>query len=525
MSFSSGIECDRAFFIVSREQNYLLAPSQALVHLHQYISMSFSLRHRLNLQTLLLTGTAIVSTIAIPGASVKVSALPVSETRNEAIVQQSILYVNPNTGNDSPSAGSSEVASLRTITYALQQATSGTVIQLASGQYTAESFPLQLKSGVTLKGNELQQGQGVTIYGGGRYVSSTFLRQNATIVAANNSQISGVTVTNPNIRGTGVWVESTNPTIRNNTFTNNHREGLFVTGSGTVLVENNRFVDNGGNGMSLAKNASGEIRGNLFERTGYGIAVGGNATPLIANNQIRNNRSGIIATQSARPILQGNAIENNSQYGVVALAQAQPTLDASNIMAGNGQNRFLANAPTSTPAPTNVATTINTVATTAAAPTGTSFSCLSQDTGYATVAKRGSATIPQPMITWSRNFDGRDAQSRCQDATGKLNSVVSSNGGSLTNLVFTIGAADNGIGVCLIDATQATGCTASNSLFTLTGENASNPGEALRRLLTYSVTGSGSPVQETAGIPYATLTDLEENLQPDAGLWFATEGE
>ena len=483
-----------------------------------------SLPHRFNLQTLLLTSAAIVSAIAIPGTSVKVNAMPVAESRHEATVQQSILYVNPNTGSDSPSAGSSEVAPLRTITYALQQATSGTIIQLAPGQYTAESFPLRLKSGVTLKGNELQQGQGVTIYGGGSYTSRTFLNQNATIVAANNSQISGVTVTNPNIRGTGVWVESTNPTIRNNTFTNNHREGIFVTGSGSVLVENNRFVDNGGNGMSLAKNASGEIRGNLFERTGYGIAVGGNAAPLIANNQIRNNRSGVIATQSARPILQGNAIENNSQYGVVALAQAQPTLDASNIMARNGQDRFLANAPTSAPAPTTVASTANSVTTTATA-SGTSFSCLSQDTGYATIAKRGSATIPQPMITWTRAFNGRDAGTRCQEATSKLNSVVSSNGGSLRNLVFTIGAADNGIGVCLIDATQATGCTASNSLFTLTGENARNPGEALRRLLTYSVTGSGSPVQETAGIPYATLTDLEENLQPDAGLWFAAEGE
>ncbi|MDY6939668.1 MAG: DUF1565 domain-containing protein [Cyanobacteriota bacterium] len=483
--------------------------------------MSLSLPHRLNLQTVLLTSAAILSAIAIPSTSVKVNALPVSENRSEEIAQQSILHVNPNTGSDAPTGGT-EFAPLRSITYALQQASSGTVIQLAPGQYSAESFPLQLKSGVTLRGNDLQQGQGVVVYGGGEYVSRTFLRQNVAIVAANDSQISGITVTNPNLRGTGIWVESTNPTIRNSTFANNHREGIFVTGSGAAIVENNSFIENGGNGMSLAKNAGGEIRGNRFERTGYGIAVGGNATPLIANNQIRNNRSGVIATQSARPVLQGNAIEYNSQYGVVAMAQAQPIIDAGNIMTSNGQDRMLANNP----APVVSNPPVNTLpSVTATAPSGTSFSCLSQDGGYATVAKRGSATIPQPMITWSRAVGDRDAQTRCQEATGKLNTVVASNGGNLTNLVFTIGAADSGIGVCLIDATQATGCTASNSLFTLTGENANNPGEALRRLLTYSVTGSGSPVQETAGIPYATLTELEENLQPDEGLWFATEGE
>ncbi|MDY6939667.1 MAG: DUF1565 domain-containing protein, partial [Cyanobacteriota bacterium] len=232
--------------------------------------MSLNFLPRLHRYTLLLVSTATL--VAVPGAIVKADPVPPTEHHPETLAQQSILYVNPNTGTDSPNAGADELAPLRSITYALERASSGTTIQLAPGQYTAESFPLQLKPGVTLQGDDMQQGRGVVIEGGGHYSSRTFLGQNVAIVAAENSEISGVTVTNPNVRGSGVWVESTQATIRNSTFTNNHREGLFVTGSGRVLVENNRFIENGGNGISLAKDASGEIRGNLFERTGYGIA-------------------------------------------------------------------------------------------------------------------------------------------------------------------------------------------------------------------------------------------------------------
>ncbi|MGB6170251.1 MAG: COP23 domain-containing protein, partial [Geitlerinemataceae cyanobacterium] len=157
--------------------------------------------------------------------------------------------------------------------------------------------------------------------------------------------------------------------------------------------------------------------------------------------------------------------------------------------------------------------------------TGVSFSCIAQGNGYATVAKRGSSTVPQTMISWTRAVAEQDAQSRCQEATNTLNNIVSSHGGSLENLVFTVGSTSNGIGICLLDASSATGCNTSNSILTLTGENARNPRNALMSLLTYSVTGSGSPVQETAGIPYASLEGLDANLQPDAGLWFASEDE
>jgi len=120
---------------------------------------------------------------------------------------------------------------LETITYAPQQAEPGTTIQLAPGSYSSESgevSPLVIKQGVVLKGDESNLGQNIVITGGDRYISPTFRRQNA-VLAEKDSTISGV-ATNPNKRGTALWIESTNPTVKHSTFANSNREGIFVTG-------------------------------------------------------------------------------------------------------------------------------------------------------------------------------------------------------------------------------------------------------------------------------------------------------
>ncbi|MGC1395168.1 MAG: hypothetical protein WA828_12885, partial [Coleofasciculaceae cyanobacterium] len=43
------------------------------------------------------------------------------------------FYVNPTTGTDAAGAGTTEATAYRTITYALQQAGAGSVVQLAPG--------------------------------------------------------------------------------------------------------------------------------------------------------------------------------------------------------------------------------------------------------------------------------------------------------------------------------------------------------------------------------------------------------
>ncbi|MGA7934227.1 MAG: DUF1565 domain-containing protein [Kovacikia sp.] len=239
-----------------------------------------------------------------------------------------VLYVNPGAGTDTPGAGS-QAAPYRSITYALQNAQAGTVVQLQRGSYiqaTGEVFPLRIPAGVILRGEENAKGQTVAIIGGGVWISPTFARQNITILAGKDSEIRGVSVLNPNIRGTGIWVESTNPTIRNCTFSKNHREGVFITGTSNPKVERNVFLQNGGNGLSIANNASGEIRDNVFQNTGFGLAIGGNSTPLVTGNQIIQNVDGIYINDAARPILRNNLIENNKRDGLVATIRANPNL-------------------------------------------------------------------------------------------------------------------------------------------------------------------------------------------------------
>lgn len=253
--------------------------------------------------------------------------------------QQIILYVNPQSGTDSASAGKTEVAPYRTISYALQQATPGTTIQLASGKYNNEAFPLIIKSNVILKGNQSIQGQGVEIIGGGFYYSHTFARQNVTILAQDNAQVFGLTITNPNSRGTGIWIESGQPIISNNTFIDSKREGVFVTGNAAPRIENNRFTNNDANGLSIAKEARGEIRNNIFDHTGFGIAIGGISTPIVSDNQIRGNRNGIVLTDSAHPRLLSNLIEDNRDYGLVIIGQSEPNLDR-NTFKGNQKDQF-----------------------------------------------------------------------------------------------------------------------------------------------------------------------------------------
>ncbi|MFB2896632.1 DUF1565 domain-containing protein [Aerosakkonemataceae cyanobacterium BLCC-F50] len=261
-----------------------------------------------------------------------------------------IIYVNPQTGNDSAGAGN-QAAPYRTITFALQQAQPGTVIQLAPGSYTAQTgevFPLTVKSGVSLRGNDSTRGQSIVILGGGKYLSPTFAGQNVTIIAESESEIRGVSVTNPLKRGTGVWVESGNPTIANNTFSDSKREGIFITGEANPKIENNLFTRNDGNGISVARAAKGQILRNQFQSTGFGIAIGGTSSPLIAENRILQNTDGVYINDSARPVLRNNLIQNNARAGIVVTINAQPDLgtdtEPGNNIVRNNANVDLQNA-------------------------------------------------------------------------------------------------------------------------------------------------------------------------------------
>jgi parallel beta-helix repeat protein len=269
------------------------------------------------------------------------NALEIAQT--SAPSSANLLFVNPTLGNDSNN-GSSQQNALRTITQALQNAQPSTVILLAPGTYSAESgetFPLALKPGVTIQGELGGRGRGILIRGGGTFLSQTSASQNVAILGEDEATLTGVTVTNPNPRGYGLWIESSSPTVNNNTFTGSSHDGISVTGNSAPVIRSNAFIQNGANGITVYGTSRPEIRENLFERTGFGINVTENAAPLIVGNQIRQNQDGIVVQESARPTLRDNVIEDNRRDGVVAIAQSFPDLGTANEP---GNNQFRNNA-------------------------------------------------------------------------------------------------------------------------------------------------------------------------------------
>jgi parallel beta-helix repeat protein len=269
--------------------------------------------------------------IAQPSAP---NQMPMGE---KTMSQVNVLFVNPSIGNDKLGNGG-ERAPLKTITQALQLALPNTVIILSRGTYstqTGEVFPLILKTGVSIQGDSPNLGRQIEIQGGGDYLSRSFGGQNTTIVGANQARLTGVTVTNPNRRGYGLWIESSNPIIVENTFTGSTQDGVSVNGNSAPIISKNYFYRNGANGITINGNSHPEVRENVFEETGFGINIAKNATPMVVGNQIKNNRAGIIVQANARPILRNNVIEGSKEDGLVAIASAMPDLGNASQAGGN----------------------------------------------------------------------------------------------------------------------------------------------------------------------------------------------
>ncbi len=246
------------------------------------------------------------------------------------------LYVNSNYGNDN--AQGSQTAPLKTLTCALKLTQKGTIIQLSPGIYNEEMgeiFPLIIPEGVIIQGDENNRGKEIQVIGSGEYISPIFKQQFVTILITGLGEVRGVTIINPHQKGTGIWIESTNPFIAHNTLINCGREGIFVTGNSKAIIENNVFEDNGSSGIFLVRNAKGELRHNLCQNTGYGIAMTDDTAPLLADNQLLDNRVGIHLLRNAKPVLRRNLMEHNQNGGLIIAGEAQPDLGNIQDPAGN----------------------------------------------------------------------------------------------------------------------------------------------------------------------------------------------
>ncbi|MCA6509275.1 MAG: DUF1565 domain-containing protein [Pseudanabaena sp.] len=243
----------------------------------------------------------------------------------------SLIYVAPrvnSSGDGSPNNPYPSIAAALAT-----KPVAGSVIQLQEGIYSAEtgeSFPIKIPAGVTLRGVPTVRGVNTVIRGGGKFVSTSFASQNITMLADNDVRIEGVTVINPNTRGTAVWVESgKRVVIANNTFINSDREGLFLTGTADAIVSDNVFKKNGANGLSAVGSSTGEIRNNIFENTGFGLAIGQKSRVNVSGNNILNNNDGIVISNLSAPTLRNNLISDNQRDGIVILRDRKgyPTPD------------------------------------------------------------------------------------------------------------------------------------------------------------------------------------------------------
>jgi parallel beta-helix repeat protein len=255
----------------------------------------------------------------------------------KTISQVNVLFVNPSVGDDKVGNGS-EQTPWKTITRAIEVAAPNSTIILAQGTYssaTGEAFPLILKPGMIIQGDVRSKGRGTVIQGGDDYLSRSFGKQNVGIVAANNTTVTGITVTNPNPRGYGMLIESANAVISENIFAGSTQDGISVTGNAAPTISKNYFYQNKANGLTVSGNARGEIRENIFQQTGFGINIAQNAEPLVIGNQIQYNRAGIVVQANARPKLRNNQILSNREDGLVVIAQAMPDLGNANEPGGN----------------------------------------------------------------------------------------------------------------------------------------------------------------------------------------------
>lgn len=273
-----------------------------------------------------------------PQASVSTAQTPSPQLLAQG--QQSdinILYVSSSGGSDTTGNGSDREP-FKTLTYALSVAPPNTAILLAPGTYSAQSgeqFPLMLKPSVTVQGNPNTRGQNIVIKGGGEFLSPTSAGQNIAILGADGAGLSGVTVTNTNYRGYGLWIESSSPIVVNNTFSGSTHDGISVVGTSKPTIGKNFFSKNGANGITIFGSSRPEVRENVFENTGFGVNVAQNAAPLLVGNQITRNKDGVVVQAEARPVLRNNSIESNQRDGIVAIAKALPDLGTAAAPGGN----------------------------------------------------------------------------------------------------------------------------------------------------------------------------------------------
>ncbi|HEY9761678.1 MAG TPA: S-layer homology domain-containing protein [Trichocoleus sp.] len=235
------------------------------------------------------------------------------------------LQVDPINGKDQP--GNSSTGPFKTLTAALRQVSGNTLIRLVPGTYSSESgeiFPLILPAGVTLNGDEANQGRAVVIRGGGVFRSAQWGDRNFAVVIQGNAQVLGVTVINS--QGAGIGLESGKSFLKASQILQCSQDGVVVAGTAILAIQDCLLEAIGKNGLVFSQRSKGDVRRCIARRCDQGITVQDEAAPIISDSQCLSNRVGLGALNAARPVLRRTQLVQNQAAGLLMQQSAAPDI-------------------------------------------------------------------------------------------------------------------------------------------------------------------------------------------------------
>ena len=217
---------------------------------------------------------------------------------------------------------------------AIDQARTGDIIEVMSGTYQGT---LDIKKEVALMG--IDSGEGMPVIDAGSILGSVFM-------TANNSQISGFRIVNPN--GDGIDVTSSHNTISNNTIEACGAAIYLMVSDKNKIVNNNASVRCQGvmgllssDGIMLAHSDENIIEGNTASGASMGIYLYYSHNNTILNNAALSNDHGIAIKGSRDNIIQENRAIGSKEEGIGLLNGCSGNTVTKNNVTGNSIGIYL----------------------------------------------------------------------------------------------------------------------------------------------------------------------------------------
>ncbi|MCB0263073.1 MAG: right-handed parallel beta-helix repeat-containing protein [Calditrichaeota bacterium] len=327
-----------------------------------------------------------LDTNVTPGQLYYYRVTAVSNTGNEGVFSNEILmsprtttFVDAVSGSNTMGFGT-ESNPWKTITFALNKLSEGFqhTVQAKNGTYdyvSGESFPLEMKDGVSLKGAGVDSSiidatgtntvikcigildtsttiEGFTIKGGDAEQGAGLYISNGSMLKITNNKITEniISLGANNGFGGGIYIKNSSPTILNNEIIANRAQysgGIYITENSSPKILYNTLTNyttlpytvnihvNESSPLIKGNKLSPDVTQYSFE--GAGISINGvSSSPRIINNIIFNHTShGIAYSSSGHAVINNNTITDNAGDGILIGSSATPDSIVNNIIAFN----------------------------------------------------------------------------------------------------------------------------------------------------------------------------------------------